>query len=177
MKTLFENKFISTFETDEGYVFSHDSRCNGQIVAILPFIPDPLQFLIRFEVTPCHQNGEIYNSSITGGVENDDVEETAIQELEEEAGLIAEKFELINIGIIYPSKSQDTVIHLFGLDITGKEIGEAMGDGSLFETLAYCKLSSNIDDIISSKSPLNHVMLLRLMRLGKIKPEVICASI
>lgn len=170
-KEIFHNKWVSTLQTDDGYVYNHETRCNGKIVAIFPFVStsSPIQYLARYEATPCHQNDEIYFSSITGGVDDNDIEGTAIKELEEEAGIIADKSELIDLGTIYPSKSQDTVIHLFGIDIAGKKIGKAHGDGSLHEQNAYCELETDLLKIVFGQSPLPSVMFMRLVMLNKIK--------
>jgi len=180
-EVLYDNKWIQLCKIDD-YVFSSEKRCLGHIVVVFPFIPAvyktndkgeeetvvPFQYLARWEATPCHENDAIKFASITGGVEHDDVEGTALLELKEEAGIIASKYELIKLGIVYPSKSQDTIVHLFGVDITGKEIGEATGDGSNHEKNAYCKMSDDIEQLIACKDPLNLVMFLRLAHLKKI---------
>jgi len=164
---LFDNQWIQMCKIDD-YVFSHEKRCNGKIVAIFPFIPEPFQYLARMEATPCIENDKIRFCSITGGVEHDDPVATAILELQEEAGIIAEKHELIKLGIVNPSKSQDTEVYLFGIDITNKEIGKATGDGSEHDKNAFCKMMNDIYALVGCKDPLNLVMFLRLALLKRI---------
>ena len=166
-ESIYENEWLSLRKLDD-YIYSHETRCNGKIVAILPFIPEPFQYIARYEATPCIENDQIRFCSITGGVEENNVEGTVIMELKEEAGIIAKESELIKLGTIYPSKSQDTVVYLFGIDITGKEIGEATGDGSNHETNAYVKLENDISKLITCKDPLNVVMFSRLLLLKRI---------
>jgi len=55
LKTLCENDWVSLLDLN-GYVYSHETRCNGVIVAILPYRRTEkgrLQFLLRREITPC----------------------------------------------------------------------------------------------------------------------------
>jgi len=170
IKTLCENKWISLKEINipemgiNGYVFSHETRCNGKIVAILPYrINDKneLEYLIRYEVTPCWGlKQEI--SSITGGVEEDDPIHTAVEEMYQEAGYEILPQELIGLGTSHASKSSDTIYYLFSVDLTGKEkIGEAKGDGSNLEQMAECKWAP--PKVISlSKDPQLYVLSRRL---------------
>ena len=57
-KILYDNEWLQLKTTDEGYVYSHESRCNGHIVAMLvtdPSRKDPI--LGRYERTPAHHPG------------------------------------------------------------------------------------------------------------------------
>lgn len=165
---LYDNKWIQLRETDN-YVYSHESRCNGKIIAVLPFIPKPFKYLARYEGTPCQANGVIKFCAITGGVEHDDPIATTLLELKEEAGVVATADELIDLGTVYPSKSQDTVIYLYGIDITGKTwTTTPTGDGSEHERTAYCELSSDQLSLINGQDPLNIVMFSRLIALDYI---------
>jgi 8-oxo-dGTP pyrophosphatase MutT (NUDIX family) len=167
-EVLYDNKWVSLKKIVkpedgiEGYVFSHEKRCNGKIVAILPFkdelldpkdntidkglalyfkffkeVPYQRFFLIREEFTPCWGLGETFRSSITGGVENENVRDTAVEEIAQEAGYKVAKEDLIYLGTGFGSKSSDTVYFLFAVDLTGKEKTlKADGDGSLLEKKA-----------------------------------------
>jgi len=165
MKELFHNDWLSLMETDDGYVYSHETRCNGKIVAILVYEPgadeDIHRVLGRFENTPCHGDG-IALTSITGGVENDDVKGTAIMELKEEAGIIAKPEDLIDLGVVRPTKSTDTEVYLFAVRGDDKETVEAKGDGSKGEKGAYCKWVSPLE-AVNCKDPLVPTMIFRYL--------------
>jgi 8-oxo-dGTP pyrophosphatase MutT (NUDIX family) len=134
---LFENPFLQLRNTPDGYTYVHEIRCEGQIVALLPFRckmdKSGLEYLARREVCPAHgREPELY--SITGGKEAElTLEATACRELLEEGGFTITRNELIPLGIVKPSKAMDTLASLFAVDVTGKEQTEPQGDGSYFE--------------------------------------------
>lgn len=128
-----------------GYFYSHETRCNGKIVAVLPYRKEKdekgyenLQFLYRYELTPCWDLNNNLISSITGGVEDKSVEDTVIEEMKEEAGYDVTEDELEFYGTCFGAKSSDTVYYLYMIDLTGKERFEAEGDGSYLESQAHC---------------------------------------
>src|SRR5947209_16754655 len=95
-----------------GYVYSHETRCQGRIMAILPFrkvlgTRKPF-FLVKLEMTPCW-SFDRERSAITGGYEGGDIKRDAIRELYEEAGYTAVPDDLIPLGESYASKSSDTI--------------------------------------------------------------------
>lgn len=140
IETLHENPWISLRVVREpesgvnGYVYSHETRCGGRIVAILPYRESLIgrEYLIKSEVTPCW-GMEPVCSAITGGWEGGDIADDAVRELLEETGYAAVREELIPLGESYASKSADTVYTLFSVNLTGREPGEAIGDGSRLE--------------------------------------------
>jgi 8-oxo-dGTP pyrophosphatase MutT (NUDIX family) len=137
-KTLFRNQHLAVIDRDD-YTFVHEVRAYGVIVSLLPFrrkTNGSLEYLARLEICPAHgPDPEL--CSITGGLEpNKSVEETACLELFEEAGYHTTVNELINLGQVRPSKSADTVVHLFAVDVTGKTPAPPPGDGSRFEANA-----------------------------------------
>ena len=70
----------------------------------------------------------------TGGLEKGrTILETAQQELWEEAGYKAEQKEFINLGQVRPSKSSDTIVHIFGINVTKKIQSKPKGNGSYYE--------------------------------------------
>lgn len=148
---------------NSAYVYSHETRCHGRIVALLPFRVDPgsggVEFLVRSEITPCW-GFEPKLSSITGGWEGGDIEEDALRELEEEAGYVVEREHLLPLGTAFASKSADTVYSLFTVDLTGREQHEAAGDGSALEGVASTKWVSQFD-LIDIQDPQVSVMMLR----------------
>lgn len=134
-KELFHNEWISIFQGGKyGYVWSHETRCQGRIVAVLPFrctADWTTDYLLNLENPPCWRGyPDKTLCSITGGVENGDPRATAIHEMEEECGYILEDKDLIDLGESFGTKSTDTVYSLFAVDLTGKTPGEANGDGS-----------------------------------------------
>lgn len=136
-----------------GYYYSHEKRCNGIIVAILPYklnvhsdSKEPYRYLLRYELTPCWDVDNNIVSSITGGFEHETPEDTAVEEMREEAGYDIEKNELESLGTCYGTKSTDTVYHLYAVDLHGKERYEAEGDGSYLESQAHCFWARDIEE-------------------------------
>ena len=149
-----------------GYTYSHETRCNGQIISILPFKIEAsgMMILLRSEVTPCWDTEKPIISSITGGVEKDHVgpNVTASHELWEEAGYKASPEEFISLGTCRGTKSCDTIYHLFSIDLTDiPRKGEGSGDGSELETLAHC-FWAKPTKIIKIEDPIAHVCFTRL---------------
>lgn len=143
IETLHENEWLSLRVVREpergvnGYVYSHESRCAGRIVAALPFrdTKNGREWLLKCEVTPCWSMNPVA-SAITGGYEGGDIEDDAVREMLEETGYSITRDELIDLGESYASKSADTVYSLFTVDLTGREQGEALGDGTRLESEA-----------------------------------------
>lgn len=167
-KTLHETPWLSLRQIEDEnytYVYSHETRCNGHIVAVLPFrltadMPD--EFLLRSEVTPSWGPDPAI-SAITGGVDSDNTpEETALHELAEEAGLICQASDLISLGTCRGTKSSDTLYHLYAVDATNKRQQKAKGDGSYLETLASCFWTSSPEVAVD---PTVAVMVLRTQGL------------
>lgn len=141
IETLHENEWVSLRIIRDpdagvtGYVYSYETRCQGRIVAVLPYRITDLgarQFLLKSEMTPCWHLGQEM-SAITGGYEGGDIEDDAVRELLEETGYAITRDELIPLGECFASKSADTVYSLFSMDLTGRERGEAVGDGTRVE--------------------------------------------
>lgn len=120
----------------EGYVYSHETRCDGRIVAILPFRQTSessfAEYLLRSEVTPCWGLEPVL-SAITGGYEGECIKNDAVRELLEETGYSVGVADLIPLGESFASKSSDTVYSLFSVNLTGLTPREAIGDGSTLE--------------------------------------------
>jgi 8-oxo-dGTP pyrophosphatase MutT (NUDIX family) len=124
---------------DTSYTFSHEVRCGGRIVAVLPYRragKDAWEIGVRQEITPCWapfvgQELRPTLSSVTGGFDRGDSPvAAALRELREEAGYIVPLGALKPLGTCFGTKSCDTVYHLFAVDVTGLVPGEAPGDGS-----------------------------------------------
>ena len=173
IKTLFDTKWLSIRKMDvpipggtSEYIYSHETRCNGKIVSILPFkrtAHGPNEYLLRDEFTPCWSTSENFISSITGGVENDDAFETAMHELKEESGYIVTKKDLVALGTCKGIKSSDTTYYLFAVDLTGREKKEITGDGTYFESKSKC-FWGRARDVVKAADPLVSVLYLRLLK-------------
>lgn len=149
----------------DGYVYSHETRCQGRIIAVLPYRAGSdgrTQYLIKSEVTPCWGFQPV-RSAITGGFEGGDPVDDAVREMWEETGYRVEPGELVSLGESYASKSADTVYHLYAVDLTGKEQHEAPGDGSRQEAEAL-SIWVHGDEIPDIMDPQVLVMALRLTR-------------
>lgn len=157
----------------DGYVFSHEKRCAGHIIALLPFRYDlknksnrRSQLLLRLETTPCWgMNRQL--SAITGGMEPkyNSFLGRAVAELKEEAGYAVSPEELIRLGCVRGSKSSDTIYHLFSVNLTGKKAGKASGDGSILERQAECLWKYSIDNSADSLVYTMHYALDKLCLL------------
>ncbi|MFG3710814.1 hypothetical protein [Micromonospora sp. NPDC047730] len=167
-QTICENEWLSLRITRdpaagvEGYVYSHESRCAGRIVALLPYRRTDRgnQFLLKSEITPCWSYEPVL-SAITGGYEGADIADDAVRELLEETGYAISRDQLIPLGQSYASKSSDTVYDLFSVNLTGLEPGEANGDGTRLEAGSLAVWLGK-DDLLQVKDPQVALMYLRL---------------
>lgn len=167
-ETLFENEWVSLKrivapkQGVRGYVYSHETRCSGIIIALLPYLLEGhnYQYLLRKELTPCWSMTKKMVSTITGGFE-DDVMQDAVRELREEAGYTIEEDELIDLGTCFGTKSSDTLYHLFSVDLTLHRQGKVTGDGSQLEKEASV-FWGFAADVLESPDPLASAMFLRL---------------
>lgn len=151
-EVLLDNEWLSLMVVRKpeagvnGYVYSRETRCAGRIVAVLPWrtarapggpfdSSARVEWLLKSEVTPCWSFDPVV-SAITGGYEGGDIEDDAVREMLEETGYEITRDELVPLGVSYASKSSDTVYSLFTVDLTDREQGEALGDGTRIEAEA-----------------------------------------
>jgi 8-oxo-dGTP pyrophosphatase MutT (NUDIX family) len=147
---------------DWAYIYSHENRCDGKIVSVLPYrlVNGHLEYMLRDEFTPCWGTDNNFVSSITGGVEHADPADTALEELEQEAGYSVDKSKLQFLGTCKGTKSCDTDYYLYAVDLTG--IDQSImpeGDGSELEKKAKCFWSK---DIKKAMDPLVYVLFHKL---------------
>lgn len=137
IETLHDNKWISLkqiiYPKDSGldsYVFAHESRCNGKMVAVLPFryVDGELQFMLKQDITAPWHLTKAFRCSMTGGVEDNNPDKTAVMEIWEESGYKVSESDLIKLGTCFQSKGSDGVYHLYSVELTGQEKHEAVGD-------------------------------------------------
>jgi len=178
---LYENKWVSLREVQYNghvYVYSHEQRCDGLIVSILPFrrsADGTLEFLMHNELTPSWRSNkstlDYHLNTITGGVdqEGDNINTRldAIRELREESGYCIdewlEKAEFMYLGHVRGNKSSDNYYYLYAVDLTGLEPGSTDSDGSYLESLETCQWVDE-NAVIYSEDPLASVIYVRLMK-------------
>lgn len=178
VETLHENEWLSLRIVRKpeagvnGYVYSHESRCQGRVVAVLPYrvLRSPTgpfdssartEYLLKSEMTPCWGFEQVL-SAITGGYEGGDVEDDAVREMLEETGYAVARDELIPLGECYASKSADTVYSLFSVDLTDRVPGEAVGDGTRVEAESAA-VWRTADQLVTVRDPHVSVMFTRLL--------------
>lgn len=171
VETLCANDWVSLLTVRKpaagvnGYVYSHETRCRGRIVAVLPYVDTPQGrgFLLKSEVTPCWSFEPVV-SALTGGYEGGDIADDAVRELYEEAGFDVARDELIPLGESYASKSADTVYSLFAVDVTGRTHVEPPGDGSRVESES-ATIWASAHELHGVWDPQVALMYLRLQRV------------
>lgn len=125
-KWLQLRKMVAPEHNIYGYTYSHEIRCNGDIVCFLPYekgIFTYHRFLLRKEAVPCWELDTPSLCAFTGGVDSgSNPVATCIKELKEEAGYDLDTPELQervkNLGTCFGIKSSDSVYHLFAIDVT-----------------------------------------------------------
>lgn len=188
-EVLFQTKWLSLRRLhlpDKGveYDYVHEERCNGGVVAILPFrvetggyefdgsvgsvpgsVPDSVLFLLRREIVPPWGLAPSL-CAITGGMDQEGrgPAETALAELEEEAGYRVTLPDLVSLGTCRGTKAMDTVVYLFTTNLTGKTPVEPKGDGTPLEDEASTEWVSNP---IHSPDPVVSVMCARVSGVVK----------
>lgn len=171
--TVYKNKWLSVKRTPDDYYYVHEERSNGHLVAVLGWRgKNNMEILGRYERCPAHSQ-KIELCSLTGGIDShkDSWQQSALnyaqKELEEEAGIEVPKNRFVSLGTVKHSKSADTIVHLFSVELPKEEpVKNPKGDNSIGERGAYCKWVS-LEEAISNKDPLVHAMILRLETRSK----------
>lgn len=163
-------------QTIKGYVYSHEKRCNGQIIVIVPYRilekedQKYLQFLLRLEDTPCWSKErfpQVIPCSFTGGVDNgSNPVDTTVKELMEESGYEIKPEELISLGTCKGTKSTDTTYYIFSCDLSNKEQTKELTIESEHERMSSCEWVLDSEILEKPQNFLNDSMLAAgLMRL------------
>lgn len=171
IEILFENPWLSLKQIVapemgiNGYVFSHEARCKGFIIAVLPYRytqdgPSGLEFLVKKECVPCWELERVL-CALTGGWEGGEPLDDAVRELHEESGYNVSPEGFFSLGTSYASKSADTGFILFSVDLTGVPQEAHTGDGSQLESEAE-SLWVTERELLDIEDPQVHVMLNRL---------------
>jgi len=161
-----DNEWLGLYETNDGYVYAREIRGSGTIVGVLGYREledDKMKFLGRFEKTPAHGDTKVCLKTLTGMVEeNESHKAAAVRELKEESGIVVGEEDLIDLGIVKPSKAMDSECHLFAVDIEDKNPKNTNGDGTKLEKEGYCKMVT-AKDIARSQSAILCAALLKLI--------------
>lgn len=149
VKILYDSPFLqlrSIEDQEKGikpYYYKHVKLYDGKVIAILPFRYSnyPLtfnkEFLLIKEMRPAWDIERLTYASLTGGIEKgSDQFQTAVKELKEETGYIAEEKDLIELGYCWSAKASDTMVYLFTVDVTDKTPEKIKGDGTGLEAMA-----------------------------------------
>lgn len=171
VRTLHENKWVSLLcATDldrgvDGFVYSHETRCDGKIVAVLPFRlavdgenTGRAEFLLHSENNPAWGWGPNL-ASVTGGQEHKQPWEDVLRELAEETGYRVHPGVIKPLGTCRGVKSTDTVYSLYAADLTGVPQGSVDAD-SLLEATEHPEWVG-LEAAMWSPDPLVSVMLVR----------------
>ena len=142
-KVLCKNEWVSLKSKGDGSVYSHEERCQGQIIAFLAFIRGNQNKVgVRFEYCPPWVPGETDRTplpcSFTGGVDKGETpDEACFREAVEEAGIDNPQAEFHFLGEIRSIKSSDTVYSLYAVVCDEEDLKESTeGDGSQAEAEA-----------------------------------------
>lgn len=172
---LHEGKWLSLRVKEDpdkgikGYEYVHNVPGNGKGVAVLPFrwtdTPDGpddavLEFLVVNEIIPAWKTS-LTMCALTGLCDkaSEAPAETAAREVYEESGYKVEASDLLSLRTCHVSKSSDTTLHTYTVDLTGKTPGEAPKDGPGLEQ----QLTTTwVTDPYSSMDPVLSVMWARL---------------
>ena len=131
-KVLYENEWVTVKETNDDFVYTEGT--DG--VAIVPVKKDKdgVKILLRKEFTQLHEDNFL-TTIITGRKdEGEDYIETAIRELEEEAGISGISSEqCIDMGDLLLGKDRTIPDRVFIIDVSNGKFGEAEGDGTIYE--------------------------------------------
>lgn len=176
IETLHENDWLSLRKIVDpdnhvsGYVYSHETRCQGVIVAVLPYRqvaggpddPGVYQYLLRSEVTPCWGMEPTLSTVTGGGEKGEHPGATAARELLEETGfdvpLTRDRW--TPLGQSRASKSADTIYELSAVDVTGLVPGEIVGDGTYHDTNAPSVWVNNPWESVDPQASVMHARLM-----------------
>lgn len=163
-KLLFSNEWVSVFERDGWYTYTHSNRTG--LVCVVPYRNDKeYPILGRYEICPPHNDGNSL-TSITGSIEKGEVPiSAALRELKEESGYIQHREYFTYLGMLNLSKQSDEICYLYGVSLNRLYTKiEATQDGTKGEEGSYCKWIS-YEEAVKCKEPCMQSALLRLQHI------------
>ena len=138
MKTHYKNKRFRVVSDNypslglkNRFFWIQNTESDGEAIAILPyrFNNNILEYLLVKEFRP-PWGRELTLQSLTGGVESNlDQINNATKELKEESGYDVSTSELIDLGVGRGSKLSDSVVYMYGVNLTGKVPGKRELEG------------------------------------------------
>ena len=172
-------KFVTLCQVeteDYKYEYSVDSRCDGELVAVLPYYYNSeinsMHVVVHMETTPCWGGDSLHVNSITGGFERDkhsSATDAARAELSEEAGIVADMNNMKYIGGSHLGKSSANIVHMFKYimsdsdyeNFIGREI-HTCGDGSWLEQQSHSVMYTVGKAVALTTDPILSTMILKL---------------
>lgn len=138
MKTHYKNKRFRVVSDNypslglkNRFYYVQNTDSNGEAVAVLPYRFDNniLEYLLVKELRP-PWGRELTIQSLTGGMDGRfDHRNNATKELKEETGYDVFPSELIDLGVGRTSKLSDSVLYMYGINLTGKVAGKTALEG------------------------------------------------
>lgn len=145
-KILYRDDIISVRETnkdDMKYIYTHEEISDGNRIVILPFRKKLIgyEFLLRRELIPCWDSHSDI-CSISSKLINCNPEQTAIDEVKDEAGYEVNLLDLIPLGVVSASKSSDTTYYLYSVDLSAIDSEYAFDEPK--EDISFWGIESDI---------------------------------
>lgn len=165
---IYKGKYLELRLKDGWYEYCHDRT--GEFVGIFVYILDDSgdvdKVLGRWEYSV--QTGNEGLTSITGGVDDGESPiEAAIRELGEEGGFDVSASDLLPLGTMTLSKSDDSIMYLYGFNATNREDERrpySISDGTIGEDSASCDWVHFYTESLDMQNPVNYVCFLRLVK-------------
>ena len=160
---IFDNKWMSVYETPDGFVYGSQpvTKSQGVIVLIYHTAEDGETYVVgMYEDNPAHGDWKPVLYSLTGGVKDKHWMDTAIEEIREEAGIEANPKKLYYLGEASPSKAASILYFVYIYNQEELKPLEGTGDGSLHEENDYPRWVT-LTHAAQSCDPLLHTAILR----------------
>lgn len=168
-KILYTTPYLQLVERDGWYYFARIPGSSGGVSILVYRLGEHKSVLGRYEKTVSHGDEKPTLTSVAGGIEEGELPlAAAVRETREETGYDVDASEFESLGRCTLSTNQDTIIHLFAVDVTGKERGEAVPDGTKGEEDAYCDWVT-AREAIMSKSAYMSALMMRLYVMSGVR--------
>jgi len=143
-KALKKTKYLSLYKTEQGFIYSERRNVNSVAVLCYKRVKGKVMFLIRMQPLPQVNTYKfskwdtLYPCPITGSMEKNKTPlEVAINEIYEEANLIASKKNLKASSLNVATTQMNETVFNYLFDVTNcKKVNKKQGDGSIFESVS-----------------------------------------